>query len=190
MKFRSYVWNRRPTSLERVKAGNKVSNFECKLLSWLKLSFHPEPKADLTKNLFRSASKKLVRLCNQQVDFVSIFRELSEKCWHQTCLLDKYIKGAQIWTKYNTKAEAYLYVWGVGRVDRDALSDENPNIGCEVVDLRQIRSTGLKQRISCFRTGMAMELSFLTPHTQTPHTPTGQQPTPTQPFMSTQKHYQ
>ena len=42
---------------------------------------------------------------------------------------------------------AYLYIRGVGRVDGDALRDEHPHIGRQVVDLGQIRPARLKQRL-------------------------------------------
>ena len=132
-------------------------NVECKLLWWLKPSFYPEPS--------QKASKK-AHLCNhQQVDLVSTLRKLSEKGWRHKSI-QRHPNSNPVNTLRTVSLcllvaweETYLYVWGVGRVDGDALSDEHPHVGRQVVDLGQVRPPRLKQ--ICWRIlRTAVEFSF------------------------------
>ena len=156
--WKADFWNRR-LAWKEWKLKTKL-NVECKLLWWVKPSFYPEPS--------QKASKK-AHLCNhQQVDLVSTLRKLFEKGWRQIRLFDKSIERLPSSNSVKTLRtfslgllvawrETYLYVWGVGRVDGDALSDEHPHVGRQVVDLGQVRSPRLKQ--ICWRIGVFFFLS-------------------------------
>ena len=162
MKFRSYVWNRRPSSLlgkseswkqslkynanfflgwsyisSRAKGRPYKKTFSDQLQrSWLVYVTNKLTSSPYLENYWKTADIRLVFLTN--ISKVPKFEQSTKK-----------------------SRSMYLYVWGVGRVDGDALSDEYPHIGSQVVDLWQICSTGLKRRILCYRIGMALELSFL-----------------------------
>lgn len=185
--WKADLWNRRLAWKEwKLKTKLKV---ECKLLWWLKPSFYPEPS--------QKASKK-AHLCNhQQVDLVSTLRKLFEKGWRQIRLFDKSIKrhpnppkvlGLRTFSLGLLVAwrETYLYVWGVGRVDGDALSDEHPHVGRQVVDLGQVRSPRLKQ--ICWRIGAAVE--FFLPVRATVWTSRPPKHQTAQQFSTRTQHYQ
>ena len=148
------------SSLERVKAGKKV---ECKLLWWLKLSFYPEPKADLTNNLSDQLQRRLIYVTNKLTSFPHLenylrkvgvrfvfFHKSMKRHPNSNKVLCQHFQDS-FWGLLVAWTEAYLYVWGVGRVDGDALSDENPHIWRQVMDLGQIRPPRLKQ--ICCRLG-------------------------------------